>query len=277
MGETVSVMMADKWPNDKDPVGWWMSEKYDGVRGLWTGGKMMSRSGAEIPLPDTFRALLPKDLEVDGEFSIGRGVFNTTVTLLYPRKQDFNWEKMTYHVFDLPTFTAPFEDRVDRIKKMFGPAKDTPDKNGRIIPVEQTKITSRDQFNKFCEEIVNNNGEGVMLRKTGSPYVRGARSSFLAKWKPFLDMEVRMIAPYKKQGYRGLLCELPSGVQTFVKCTPYDYENPPPAGTVLTVKHSGEYESTGKLKHGILLRERKDMTWEDVLREFERSQQEKEA
>lgn len=62
-------MMADKWPSEKDPVGWWMSEKFDGVRGLWTGTKMMSRSGAEIPLPDTFRALLPKDMEVDGEFT----------------------------------------------------------------------------------------------------------------------------------------------------------------------------------------------------------------
>jgi len=174
MGETVSVMMADKWPSDKDPVGWWMSEKYDGVRGLWNGVKMMSRSGAEIPLPDTFRALLPKYMEVDGEFTIGRGVFNTTVTLLYPRKQDFNWEKMGYHVFDLPTLNAPFEERVAKIKEMFGPVKETPDKNGRIQPVEQIKVTSREQFNKFCEDIVNNNGEGVMLRKAQSGYVRGA-------------------------------------------------------------------------------------------------------
>lgn len=93
---------------------------------------------------------------------------------------------MGYHVFDVPSLNAPFEERVAKIKELFGPIKRTPDNNGFIIPVEQIKVTSREQFNKFCEEVVNNNGEGVMLRKAGSPYVRGARSSFLAKWKvPF--------------------------------------------------------------------------------------------
>jgi len=30
-------LLADKWEDGKDPTGWYMSEKLDGVRGFWDG------------------------------------------------------------------------------------------------------------------------------------------------------------------------------------------------------------------------------------------------
>lgn len=31
------MLLADKWEDDKDPTGWYISEKLDGVRGFWDG------------------------------------------------------------------------------------------------------------------------------------------------------------------------------------------------------------------------------------------------
>ncbi len=39
------VMLARGWDQKADIKGWWMSEKLDGVRGYWTGQKLISRSG----------------------------------------------------------------------------------------------------------------------------------------------------------------------------------------------------------------------------------------
>ena len=33
--------------NNKDPTGWWISEKYDGIRGYWNGNTLISRQGKE--------------------------------------------------------------------------------------------------------------------------------------------------------------------------------------------------------------------------------------
>lgn len=51
-----------------DPTGWWLSEKYDGIRAYWDGnGKLYFRTGKEIHAPRTFLRLLPVGLPLDGE------------------------------------------------------------------------------------------------------------------------------------------------------------------------------------------------------------------
>src|SRR5437660_1580187 len=39
------LLLAKVWNPSIDPTGWWMSEKYDGVRGYWDGRKLWSRNG----------------------------------------------------------------------------------------------------------------------------------------------------------------------------------------------------------------------------------------
>ena len=60
------LMFATDWDDKQDPTGWWLSEKYDGLRAFWNGSKMFSRTGREIKLPDFFRIRLPP-LPLDGE------------------------------------------------------------------------------------------------------------------------------------------------------------------------------------------------------------------
>ena len=43
-----------------------MSEKYDGLRGLWTGHSLYSRLGREIKVPSFFSESLP-EVSLDGE------------------------------------------------------------------------------------------------------------------------------------------------------------------------------------------------------------------
>lgn len=53
------LMLATVWQPGDDPTGWWMSEKYEEVRGYWDGKRMLTRCGEVIALPDAFLAALP--------------------------------------------------------------------------------------------------------------------------------------------------------------------------------------------------------------------------
>src|SRR5882724_7166318 len=37
------LLLAKVWDSSIDPTGWWMSEKYDGLRGYWDGRKLWSQ------------------------------------------------------------------------------------------------------------------------------------------------------------------------------------------------------------------------------------------
>jgi len=52
-----------------DPTGWWMFEKYDGVRGFWNPHKkaFYSRYGRILPIPQTVLDAMPTNLFLDGE------------------------------------------------------------------------------------------------------------------------------------------------------------------------------------------------------------------
>jgi len=55
-----------------DVSGWLMSEKLDGCRAYWDGGKMWSRGGKQILLPNEMLAALPAGVALDGEIHAGR-------------------------------------------------------------------------------------------------------------------------------------------------------------------------------------------------------------
>ena len=59
------MMLATDWEGE-DPTGWWMTEKYDGIRAIWTGSQFVSRTGKVIPVPEFFKLGLPS-FGLDGE------------------------------------------------------------------------------------------------------------------------------------------------------------------------------------------------------------------
>ena len=85
------VKLTDKLSKElgikEPPIGWWASEKWDGIRALWDGEKMISRgSGLGKPkvytyVPEWFKNILPPGVALDGEIWIGRGYFQKTSRL----------------------------------------------------------------------------------------------------------------------------------------------------------------------------------------------------
>src|SRR3990172_9234915 len=103
------VMLANEYLNKKtgkptiDPVGWFASEKFDGVRAVWNGQDFISRSGIKFNAPDSYKKYLPNNVVSDGELFIGRDKFQETISIVRhktPNEED--WARIKYNVFDVP-------------------------------------------------------------------------------------------------------------------------------------------------------------------------------
>src|SRR5690606_26792923 len=71
------LMLANSYQPDIDLSAYWVSEKYDGVRGYWDGAQMLTRGGARIIAPEWFVQGLPP-IALDGELWAGHGRFLET-------------------------------------------------------------------------------------------------------------------------------------------------------------------------------------------------------
>jgi DNA ligase-1 len=58
-------MFAEKYEENINPTGWFISEKLDGVRCFWNGTNLYSRNANIFYPPDWFKDLLLKDLALD--------------------------------------------------------------------------------------------------------------------------------------------------------------------------------------------------------------------
>ena len=60
-------MTATEWDLESmEPKGWYMTEKYDGMRLFWTGTHFVSRLGNKIKVPESITKQLPS-VALDGE------------------------------------------------------------------------------------------------------------------------------------------------------------------------------------------------------------------
>ena len=188
-------MLATHWNESMDPVGWWMSEKYDGIRAYWNGTTLISRNGNVITPPSWFYEKLPKNIELDGELWISYGKYREAVKLAKSNKDQF-WKGVKYIIFDYVDYTMPCEKRLEHLKSL-----NIENEFVEIAPQEQCR--DMDHFKRYYESILNRNGEGIMLRKSGSLYKSG-RSPDLRKYKGgILDTEVRFLQKVDK----GFLCQ----------------------------------------------------------------------
>ena len=86
------IQLSSKLAKDFPQPGkdWYASEKFDGLRGLWTGQELVSRPTKEgdvlrgkvfTVVPDFFKKLLPPGVALDGEIWMGRGNFQKVAGL----------------------------------------------------------------------------------------------------------------------------------------------------------------------------------------------------
>jgi DNA ligase-1 len=237
--EPPALMLATRWEAGADPAGWWMSEKYDGVRGYWDGARMLTRQGEAIAIPDALRAALP-DFPLDGELWAGHGRFEATMAAVRDRAPGAEWAAIRYMVFDAPGHGGPFEARLAAIEDWLRAHP-----SALIRAVVQSRCEGEAQLRIFLRDVENRGGEGVMLRAPGSPHVAG-RSGFLRKVKSFDDAEATVLGYNPGAGkfvgvVGSLRVALPDGTRFAVGSGLSDHErrNPPPIGSVITFRHQG--------------------------------------
>jgi DNA ligase len=233
------LLLAKVWDPSIDPTGWWMSEKYDGLRGYWDGRKLWSRNGNLIHAPDYFLAELPRNIALDGELWIGYGKFEETVSIVRSEKPDDRWKRVHFMVFDAPQAKGTFEQRMQFLRATL------PEGNQFVRVVAQERCNGVTQLLAERDRVVRLGGEGLMLRQPESIYEAG-RSAMLLKVKPYDDAEATVIAHEPGQGkYRGKLGALrvrtDEGREFSVGSgfTDAQRESPPAVGTVITYRFRG--------------------------------------
>jgi DNA ligase-1 len=254
------VLLAHPWENDVDLTGWWMSEKLDGVRAWWDGKVFVSRKGNVYHAPEWYVAGLP-DHPLDGELWAGRQKFPETISVVRSGNQSQAWKQVRFLVFDAPAHEAPFEGRVEFLKKAFPPGK-----HPHLDVVDHLRCDSLEHLRTELARVEGLGGEGLMMRKPGSKYVAG-RSATLLKVKSFFDAEAivtgHLAGAGRHKGRLGALaCELPDGTK-FSVGTGYsdrERESPPPIGSVITFRYQ-ELTKAGVPRFPSYVGVRDDVQW----------------
>ena len=231
-----------------------VSEKLDGVRARWDGEKLLSRKGNPFAAPQWFTANFPAQ-PLDGELWMGRGQFERVSGAVRRKADPDAWRNVRYFVFDLPSSPAPFAVRAAQIPNAVGGMSEFL----QFIP--HFPADSEDELSARFAEVVQNGGEGLMLRKKDST---GARKSDFAKLKPRDDADATVIARNPGKGRHAgrmgsLTVEDENGRRFRVGSgfTDAQRENPPPTGAVITYRHSG-FTNTGLPRFPVFLRARDD-------------------
>ncbi len=231
------VLLAETWDGEQDVSGWWLSEKLDGVRAVWTGRQFLSRQGNVFHAPTWFTADLP-EFPLDGELWLARRAFQRTVAIVRRHDQTSDWQKIRYVVFDAPAEHAPFERRLKKCREHFNHSPAL-----YVDVLEQSVCRGRDHLDRELDRIESLGGEGIMLRRPDSLYEAG-RSSSLLKVKRFLDAEALVVDHEPGKGrHRGrlgaLICEVPGGLRFAVGSglTDAERDRPPAIGSIINFRY----------------------------------------
>ena len=256
-----TVMLAHKYVEEKHSkkvIGWYLSEKLDGLRAVYNGTMMFSRAKNPYDVPLEFMAEFP-NMILDGELHCGEGNFATASSVVKTKNGSYSrWvnENVIYAVFDAPTMGGTFEDRMKLLAPMLAGKK-------HITLCQQTVVKSVKHIETELKKVVDKDGEGLMLRDPKSEYVH-KRSNSLLKVKVFHDTEAVVIEHTVGQGRNAgrvgaLVCKMPSG-KTF-QCgsglCDDDRENPPPIGCTITYRYF-EVTKAGVPRFPSFLRIRED-------------------
>ena len=251
-------MLADLWEGEIDPTGWWMSEKFDGVRAYWTGRSLISRTGKPFAAPDWFIAGLPPE-PLDGELWVGYEKFTETVSIVRRKAGGLLWKRVRYKVFDAPNHPGSFEARLRWLESLPF-SKSHP----YASVVKQQRCRDRAHLDSTLAAVEQRGGEGLMLRKPSSAYV-ARRSPELLKVKSFVDAEARVVGHLpgtgKHKGRLGsLLVELDNGIRFAIGTgfSDAEREKPPVLGSIITFKYHG-FHPSGKPRFASFLRVRESL------------------
>lgn len=238
---------------------YWVSEKYDGVRGFWDGRTLRTRGGETVQAPAWFTAGWP-EVPMDGELWAGRGRFShAQSTTRQQQPGDVAWRQIRFMVFDLPGDKGTFDQRLPALSALV-------ESLGQpwVQAVPQRRVANDAALQALLHRTVRAGGEGLMLHRGASLY-RAGRSDDLIKVKTHEDTEARVVAHLPGKGRHAgrlgaLLVETPSGQRFRLGAgfSDADRERPPPVGSWVTYRFRGTHDG-GLPRFASFVREREDM------------------
>ena len=243
------LMLANVYHPGVQLADYWVSEKYDGVRGFWDGQKLLTRGGQAINAPAWFTANWPAT-PMDGELWAGRGQFQKAVSTVRQQTPDESaWRGIQFMVFDLPAEPGTFNERLSTLNTVVGKL---------AVPwvqaVPQSKVASHAALQTQLKQITKLGAEGLMLHRGSSSY-KGVRNDDLLKVKTHDDAEAKVIGHIPGKGkYAGqlgaLLVEIPGidgrAAKRFKLGTGFSdaqRQNPPAVGSQVTYRYRGLNDS----------------------------------
>ena len=245
------------YSDGQDVTGWVMSEKLDGIRGYWDGSKIVTRKGRVLNPPPWFTKNFPP-FELDGELYSKRDDFQFIQSVVLDDQPGKGWDKITYHIFEVPNQAGDFFQRLEKATAWFATHP-----NPSVKIIAQIPVTSMPDLDNFIKKMATLGAEGVIVKNPEKAYHTG-RSPHILKIKEARDMEGKVIAinPGKgkyKDAMGSLTIRLENGIE-FNLGTGFTDETrqyPPPIGSEVTFKYYG-LTKKGIPKFASFLRIRKD-------------------
>ncbi len=242
-GDAPALMLANVYRPGASLHQYWLSEKFDGLRGFWDGQRLLTRGGEVIAAPAWFTAGWPAE-PMDGELWIGRGRFEETLsTVRRQTPEDDAWRRLHFMVFDLPAHPGRFTERIAAYQTLVQQLNQP-----WVQAVPQERVTSHAELMARLDRMVKAGGEGLMLHR-GDSFYRAERSDDLLKVKTHEDAEARVLQHLPGQGRHmgrmgALLVETQEGVRFRLGTgfTDAQRERPPAVGDWVTFRFRGVNE-----------------------------------
>lgn len=251
------LQKAQTYTGQESISGWVMSEKLDGIRGVWTGKKLLTRKGNPIHAPAWFTQHFPP-FALDGELWSRRSDFSFIQSTVMDKTPSDGWRHITYNIFEVPDAPGDFPERLAKAQAWF---KNHPNSPARII--DQHPCHGQEALQHFLADIEKQGGEGVIVKDPALPYHTG-RSAHVLKVKKAKDMEGTVVAVLPGKGkYEGMMGSLTLTLDDgtrFVLGTGFtdaERKNPPKKGDVITFRYHG-LTKNGKPRFASFMRIRKD-------------------
>lgn len=234
------VELVDVYHGGVDLAQYWVSEKFDGVRGYWDGRRLLTRGGTVIAVPAWFTRNWPAT-PMDGELWAGYGRFaRASVIVRTAGPDDPAWHEVSYRVFDLPAHGGTFDARVPAIVSTVAAIGDP-----WVVVVHQFQVADDAALQGALKRVLAKGGEGLVLHRGDAPY-RAGRKAGLLKVKPYEDAEAKVVAIKPGQGrFAGLMGAIvvvtPRGRRFAIGSgfSQADRADPPAIGSWVTYRFNG--------------------------------------
>ena len=145
------MTLAQDW-DFRDLTHWQWSEKFDGCRAYWDGQALWTRGGNVILAPSSFIESLPAGIALDGEIWAGRGGYIEAMNAV---RHGIFTDRITFQCFDCPGASGDWISRMKQAEKF---------QNRIVRTCDRGVIKSRDEASERAAKIIEQGGEGLMLR-----------------------------------------------------------------------------------------------------------------